>query len=649
MILQALAQLAENEQLVPDPDFEVKPVSWVIVLKSDGFPVEVTSRRTNVNEGTDRKPKYAGIPMMVPRQSIRTSGDSAFFLVDKSEYALGFDPDGKRPVQKLETRLGLFREQVDSCVKSTGEPAVRAVAKFLSEINSHRAWIESYFAESPWAANDLFAYQVGAMPECVHLIAAVREHWKSERATGRTEPDESSVRCLISGDPVADVGLFPLLKKVPGGTSSGVSLVSFNAKAFESYGLSGNQNAPVSREAAEKAVTALNRLLDATFPNPNNPQQALPRRNIKVSGDTIVCFWAASRAMTVQNALDALTGLLAGDQEENVAEVYRSVWRGKPIDIDASAFYVLILSGAQGRAIVRDWIETTLDETMRHLAEHYADLEVVRNARPKKGTSELPVVPLRWLMDALAADGKSDSTPASLEAGFIRAAFTGTPYPFQILQRALVRSRVEAGRDEWIDAARRDARASLIRAVLTRRRKFDSQASSRYLEVPVSLNPVFESVGYSLGALMAVLERLQQIALGDVNASVVDRYFSAASASPRSVFVRLLKNSRHHARKAADADERKAQGFARRLDRLVDFFCSRFDVNRRRYPYHATGIPAHLDLEQQGLFVLGYHQMRHWFWMPKEERESWEQKHPDAPSLFRSSRVEVESEVPVEA
>lgn len=163
----------------------------------------------------------------------------------------------------------------------------------------------------------------------------------------------------------------------------------------------------------------------------------------------------------------------------------------------------------------------------------------------------------------------------------------------------------------------------------------------------MALNPVFESDGYSLGALMAVLERLQQIALGDVNASVVDRYFSAASASPRSVFIRLLKNSRHHAKKALDADDRKAQGFARRLDRFVDFFCSRFDVNRKRYPYQASGIPAHLDLEQQGLFVLGYHQMRHWLWMPKEEREAWEQKNSDAPSVFRSSRVQVETEVPV--
>lgn len=646
MILQALTQLADNEHLVPDPDYEIKPVSWVIVLKPDGSLVNIESRRTNVNEGTNRKPKYVGTPMQVPRQVIRTSGDAAFFLVDKSEYALGFDPDRKRTAEKLATRVALFRERVESCFEATNDPNVGAVLSFLRELPGRRDSIEQRFAESPWIANELFAFQVGVASDCVHLLPAVRSHWKELRNRAPAADDDSSIRCLVTGEPMGAVGLFPLLKKVPGGTSSGVSLVSFNAKAFESYNLSGNENAPVSRDAAEKAATALNRLVDSAFSDPSNPQQSLPRRNVKVSADTIVCYWAASSARSVQSALDALAGLLDGETEEDVDKVYRSVWSGRPFELqEASAFYVLIVSGAQGRAIVRDWIETTLGETVDHLAEHYADLRIVRNARPKKGAPPPLNTPLRRLMESLAAEGKSDSTPASLDASFLRAAFTGTPYPFQILQRALVRSRVEAGKDEWIDAARRDARASLIRAVLNRKRRFDSQAATRYPEAPVSLSPELESDGYSLGALMAVLERLQQAALGDVNASVIDRYFSAASASPRSVFVRLLKNSRHHARKAGDADDPKQQGFARRLDRLIDYFCNRFDVNRKRYPYSATGIPAHLDLEQQGLFVIGYHQMRHWLWMPREEREKWEQEHPDLASVFRLSKPAPEPEL----
>jgi CRISPR-associated protein Csd1 len=275
-------------------------------------------------------------------------------------------------------------------------------------------------------------------------------------------------------------------------------------------------------------------------------------------------------------------------------------------------------------------------------------LTIVRQARRKKGTSEAPTIPIRWLMDALAPEGKSENLPGSLEAAFLRSAFTGSPYPFQLLQRALVRSRVEASRDEWLDAARRDARAAIIKAVLNRRRFADPQAQNRYPEVPVSFDPNLNSDGYALGALMAVLERLQQAALGDVNASIVDRYFSAASAAPRSVFVRLLKNARHHAKKAGDADDAKQRGFARRLDRMIDAFCDRFDVSRKRYPYHSEGIPSRLDLEQQGLFVIGYHQMRHWLWLPKVERQKWEAEHTDVPPAFLFSKVPTEVEPAVE-
>lgn len=640
MILQALNRLADIEQLVPDPDYEIRPISWMIVLEPDGNLVAIESRRTDVNAGTKRKPKYIGNPMPVPRQHTRTSGDSAYFLVDKSDYTLGIDPTGKRPPEKLQGRVALFRGFVTECAAATKHPDVAAVAAFLANLESQRDRIQQFFEALQWTASDLFAFRVGLNPEPVHLLEPVRAYWKQVRSLDLPGGNSRPLQCIVSGQPIDDAGLFPLIKKVPGGTSSGVSLVSFNNSAFESYGLSRNANAPVSREAAEKAATALNRLIDRAYPDPRNPERSLPARSLKISADTIACYWSASAERETQDALDALAGLLEGDHEENVSQAYQAVWHGKPVDIgNPSAFYVLILSGAQGRVMVRDWIETTLGETLNHLGHHFEDLQMVRSARPKKGNQQTPAIPLRWLMESLATEGKSENIPASLEAAFLRAALTGTAYPFQILQRVLVRTRAEAGRDEWMDRARQDARAALIRAVLNRRRRFDPQLSSRYPEVPMAFNPDVDSQGYALGALMAVLERLQQLALGDVNASVIDRYFSAASATPRSVFVRLLKNSRHHASKAADAQEGKDRALGQRLDRMIDFFCSRFDVNRNRYPYQSQGIPAHLDLEQQGLFVVGYHQMRHWLWMPKEEREQWEQEHPDVAATFRFSRT----------
>ena len=98
-----------------------------------------------------------------------------------------------------------------------------------------------------------------------------------------------------------------------------------------------------------------------------------------------------------------------------------------------------MLSGTQGRIIVRDWFETSLQKAVECLTKHFIDLKIVRHARPAKDKQPSPSVPLRWLMEALASEGRQDPVPGSLEAAIFRAALTGAAYPLQILQRALLR------------------------------------------------------------------------------------------------------------------------------------------------------------------------------------------------------------------
>jgi CRISPR-associated protein Csd1 len=145
--------------------------------------------------------------------------------------------------------------------------------------------------------------------------------------------------------------------------------------------------------------------------------------------------------------------------------------------------------------------------------------------------------------------------------------------------------------------------------VLARRRR-SQQANLSYLEIKQAMDPNNHDAGYLLGRLMALLELMQQLALGgDVNATIVDRFFSAASATPRVAFLRLLKGFRHHARKAED--DPKVAELAQRIDRRVDEVMSLLGE-------HHGGIPPHLSLESQGHFLLGFHQQRHLL-----RREHW--------------------------
>jgi CRISPR-associated protein Csd1 len=611
MILRALYALAERERLVADPDFPLAPVAWLVTVSRKGRVLTITDTRTETPAEKKGKPRLIPRSFPVPRQPGRTSGRRAFFFVDKSEYALGIAPDSAnappRPPEELAARFSLFRDQIRDCVIATKDEGAAAVLAALDQVQAGK---QQLTPPADFAGNDLFGFIYQPDGDLlVHQRPAVQRYWRSERAE-KEEIRSDAFECMVTGKRLGTPGLFPKVKYVPGGQTSGTPLVSFNASAFASYGLSDNENAPISREAAEACATALQRLLHPAFPDPAPEHfgELMPRRNLRLSDDTALCYWVSEKE--AEPAANTFADFFE-PQAEEVEELYRSVKRGRiGGTMYPGRFYALTLSGAQGRMIVRDWFESSVAETLDHMNAHFNDLAIVQNTPAPKGGTQPEYLALHVLLGALAPFGRKDAIPAALATDFVNAALRGTPYPLSLLQRALERSRAEVGKADWTDLQRRDARAALIKAVLNRRGRL--QNPPRYPELTVALDTTNDNPGYLCGRLMAVIERLQQAALGDVNASVIDRFFGAASATPRGVFTRLLRNARHHARKAKD--EPKTAGTARWLEAQIDSIATPFDVKH-------NGFPAFLDLEQQGLFMLGYHQQRHALWAKRSAAE----------------------------
>lgn len=615
MILEALYRLAEREELMSDPDYEIKPVAWLVRVGDGGELLGIASTHYLPEQVGKKKPKPQAKNLRIPRQPSGRSGTKAppAFLVDNAKYVFGKSTKDKQfSAEEGREKSGWFRDLVAECAASTGDPGVSAVLELLDRVRVGEQPID---LPEECTSNELFAFTYAPDVErLVHDRPVVRSFWKDKRST-QDAPRTTDWTCLITGEPVGEIPLFPLLKKVPGGSTSGVSIVGFNNTAFWSHGWRNNENAPVSRTAAEATATALNRLIHPAFPDPrpDHAGETLPPRNFRISADTLVCFWASDTG--AEEFLDVFAAIFNPDDPAVVGDTYRSIWRGRPVVLDDPArFYALTITGTQGRAILRDWLESGVREVVVHLAEYFADLEIVRNTPPPKGRELPPQLPLDLLLESLAPLGKREKIPAPLAAQFVHAALRGARYPIAVLQKAIERSRAEIGRTKWEDLARRDARAALVKAVLRRNFK---------LELKPDMDPTNREPGYLLGRLMAVLERLQQLALGDVNATVIDRYFGAASATPQAVFPRLLKNARHHARKAAD-DSRHG-GTAVWLDRQIDGVLALLDVQKPSAGHTHIGFPSHLPLDQQGLFVLGYHQQRHWLWLSREERERQQQ------------------------
>lgn len=621
MILQALYELAQREGLVDDPDYEFKPVRWLITVNVAGDligPIRCT------DDADGKAHKY-----LVPRQQKRTIRVSPFFFCDNAQYVLGAirpdKPDAKP--KRVRQCFDDFWKRVRQCALESSDPGAQAVDAFLEQVSHGRVTI---ILPESMKSNDLISFLLDTELDClITNRPQVQGYWRSCRALNSEAAD---ITCLVSGHRTKPAGVHPVLTGLPRPCSSGAALISFNQPAFCSYGWTGHENAGISRVAAEGFSAALNRLLDPRPPDPHSPGATLSRRNSRLSASTVVCYWASNHHADA--FLEFFDSLLNANSE-SVAEVYRSVWRGQAVSVpDPSRFYALAISGTtKGRAAVRGWIETSVASVVQNLALHFADLLTEPITRPAKGKTLPPGLPLRLLLEALSPPGDS-AIPPPLASELFESAIQGVPYRFGVLLRAIERTRAEMcqlssdDKIKFYQACRRlDARAALIKAFLNRHKRFHPETAN-YLEILPVLDPINESPGYLLGQLMAVLERAQQLAM-DANATIVDRYFNGASAAPRSVFVRLLQNSQHHLRKAED-DTGKA-GMAFLLKRLIDQIADRFDPK-------TNGFPARLSIEQQGLFVLGYHQMRRWLWMNAPERFEWDTQFPEAPKAYKWSK-----------
>jgi CRISPR-associated protein Csd1 len=70
--------------------------------------------------------------------------------------------------------------------------------------------------------------------------------------------------------------------------------------------------------------------------------------------------------------------LLATPDENAVASLLKSIQSGQPpTPIDANAYYALSLSGNGARVVVRDWLQSTVPEVERHVAEWFQDLGII--------------------------------------------------------------------------------------------------------------------------------------------------------------------------------------------------------------------------------------------------------------------------------
>jgi CRISPR-associated protein Csd1 len=572
VILQRLVEYYDRVETLPRFGWVRRRIDYVFVLENGGQCITVESLERGVEKSTSAP------EMLVPaigKQAMKhtMSGKDANLLWDNSKFVLGLGKGGA-------SKLACFRDTLRAWLGDVRDPGVSAVEAFCGEIAERNGAVgellDSFGLVDDFEKRDpCIVFRLVRDVEPVFARRAVRDAYDARLAESSAS-DNLIGNCLVTGDAAIPITKNEtVIKGVWGSQTSGANVVSFNARAFESYGKRqrGGENAPIGQRASFAYTTALNHLL----------RKGSDQR-VQV-GDSSTVFWAQKQDNELETVLPSLFSDPPPDDPEKgtraVHELYRAVETGKFAVGEADdPVHVLGLSPSAARISIRFWETAPALELARRVRQHFEDLRIGR------GPNDPEHLSLSRLLRACAQLEKADNVPPSLGGEVIRAILSDLPYPATLLHAAVQRCRAEQ-RVTY-------TRAAAIKAWLCREQRRAGQSSSRYDKEPQPMldtsNP---SPAYRLGRLFATLEKIQEESSPGINATIRDRFYGAASGTPGTVFPTLLRLKNHHMGKLG-------KGRAIQMERLVAEIMDGL-----------TDFPSHMLMPDQGRFAVGYYHQRH--------------------------------------
>ena len=577
MILQALANHYENlaEQGKVDQEGWCKAkVSYAVNLSRDGEILGILSLKTEEERG--KKKVWVPRQIKVPEMVTRSSGVSANFLCDNSKYILGIDVDGTN--QRVRDCFEAAKEKHLSLLRETEGGMAEAVRRFFETWDPEKALecaeIKERWEELTDGGNLIFCMGINYAQD----DPFIQETW--ENARNKSSEDRQTGICLVTGKEAEISRIHKTIKGVPGAQSSGAALVSFNAPAFESYGKEQSYNAPVGKYAEFAYTTALNYLLNQ-------------REYTFQLGDSMIVFWAESAEEEYQMAFFGAADPKPNNQEE-IKGIFDNLKTGMPVSIGDftlnpdQRFYILSLAPNAARLSVRFFYQDSFGNILKNLSAHYERMSIVKpswESREYMGVRDM-------LSETVNQNSKDKSPVPNMAAFVLQAILSGARYPASLYTDVLIRIRAEQGNVTW-------GRAGIIKAYLIRNGNW--KEGENYM----GLNEESRETAYVLGRLFSVLESIQMDANPGIKATIRDRYFNSACATPASIFPVLIKLKNSHMKKL-ERDKGSAKIY---YEKLLTELMGKLDE-----------YPKRLSLEEQGKFILGYYHQVQKKYEKKEEK-----------------------------
>lgn len=571
MILKALYDYYRRSKDLPAFGMELKEIGFIIVIDRNGNFLRFEDRRI------DRK---SAQQFLVKKGVSRTSSPIANYLYDKSEYVFGYPDKGN--IESVRKCFDVFKAKVTEIhERFPDNDAVNAVYSFYKQESSsiiERMQLDPLWTDLIKNLNKKYSMFSFLLEGDTDIVAC-----KKEIITSENNSDTANEKiCLISGErsKIVEVTTATMISD----SQATAKLVSFQVNSgYDSYGKVKGYNAPISEEAEFAYTTALNRMLGRNS------------HNKFIVGNRTFLFWASSDSEASKESEKSLFALFDRTEKddtnkriEQVRRTFIAIYNGLLYSDKDDKFYILGLAPNSARIAVIYWSDTPIREFSRVISSHFEDMEIVDTRKDKK-----PYMGLHSILGSVTLSGKSSDAAPNLPDAVVKSIFQGLPYPVSLFQACIRRIRAEQSVNI--------VRAAIIKAYLNRLNDNNDK------NIEVMLDRENHNQGYLCGRLFAVLDKIQEDANGIH--TIRERYMNSASATPATVFATILNLSVHHLEKLSAGGQIK-------YEKLKQEIMSKLD---------ADGFPAHLNLQDQGRFFVGYYHQRQDFFTSKADKNSDEQ------------------------
>lgn len=629
-MLRPLYDYAMRYQLLPPPGMVKKTVKAWVCLGANGTFLGVRQ------DGEDEYfcPDIGSLANGKDKCNVLVEKYEVVFWKDTPESKVEQREEGKKPKDNT-LKHRYFLASLQQAAQKVPE---LSVCVHLLEDETCCEQVRQELLRLKLKPSDRVSFEIAGTP--IVEIPEVQEWWREFRQQFAQHGAAESL-CLITGEKTMPVATLPPIKGLlqVGGHGRGDALFCFDKPAFCSYGLKQSANAPVSAEPIDAVKAALDHLMSSETLSPTLAGMRFVHwfdSYVPLESDLIkqaVGGNSENHENQEEEQLIEDADEYNDEESDETVEVpsnpdaERDIPAKRLVSIESgeaataipasTQYYILLLSGVKGRARIHSYDHGNYGELEKNIQQWRNDLQMVDLG----GTGFTKINSLKAMMIRLKPKRKSKKSETKKEffermrkelsgitPAVLHAILTDSMLPDSVAVRALryIRNQMASASEEDKHAPVPDAMCCQWLKVWLIRKNNRKEGVIEAMYQAENTN-----VAYRCGAWVAVYASMQQFAMRDVQAGIVQRYYASACQMPALVLGQLSILSVPH------QDKIKGDYLKMYLEMLDKVTC---DIGE---------IPTMLNLKQQAYFALGYRQMtaelnrkRNELWKLKKEQKA---------------------------